>query len=97
MGRLFNGAVLAASAALAAARADAEPACADPTFTVAERDAAGQPRILTTFNVAGADIAVVATGRLAFIDTRQRSADIEEALEMGRVMPGYPRARLCDI
>ncbi len=91
MGRIAKGAVLAAWAALAAARAEAEPASADPTYTRAERNSAAHPHTLTAFNVAGANLAVIATGRLAFADTRQRSADMEEAIEFGKVMPGYPQ------
>jgi hypothetical protein len=91
MGRNFGRAALAAWAALGASPVAAEPACADPTFTIVERNGAAEPRILTALDVAGARLAVVATGRLAFMDTRQRNADIEEAIELGKVMPGYPQ------
>lgn len=91
MGRLIAGAAFAAGLALAALPAGAEPASADPTYALADRQIAGTPKTLAVFDVVGADVSVVATGRLAFVDTRQRGVDLEEALEMGKVMPGYPQ------
>ncbi|MEX0643801.1 MAG: hypothetical protein WD076_00705 [Parvularculaceae bacterium] len=91
MGRIAKGAVLAAFAALAATPADAEPASADPAFTFAEREYVASPHTLKKFSVAGARLAVIATGRFAHIDTRQRRSDFEEAIEFGRVMPGFPQ------
>lgn len=69
--------------------AAAEPASADPTYLLAAN--APRPRELTTFTLAGADLSVIATGRFAATDTDRGSDALEEALEMSKVLPGYPQ------
>jgi hypothetical protein len=94
MGRSTERAILAALVALIASPASAEPACADPSYTLAERSGARSPATLTAFSLVGAELSVVATGRFALADTRQRGDDLEEALEMRKVLPGYPQPAL---
>lgn len=69
--------------------AAAEPARADPTYLIGAN--APQPKELTTFTLAGADLSLIATGRFAAADTGRGNQALEEALEMAKVLPGYPQ------
>lgn len=82
-------AALAATVLCGTSPAAAEPASADPMFLVAA--SAPRPREVTSFDVAGVDFAVIATGRFAAADTARANDDLEESLEMAKVMPGYPQ------
>ena len=84
--------IATATAVLSAASpAAAEPAHADPTFISA---VARSPAVLRHFTFAGANVDITARGRRASIDTQRRLKEIEEAVEMAGVFPGYPQPAL---
>jgi hypothetical protein len=50
-----------------------------------------RPREIADFDLGGAAFSVIATGRFAAADTSRASDALEEAMEMAKVMPGYPQ------
>lgn len=83
--------VIALAAALYPLATAAEPARADAAFAAHESAPPLRPRALGDFTLAGAAVAVIATGRSAQLDTELQRDHLEEAIEMRAVLPGYPQ------
>lgn len=87
--KICTTAVCAAALLCGTSPAAAEPATADPMFLVAANGP--HAATLTAFTIAGADLSMTATGRFASADTERASNALEEAMEMAKVLPGYPQ------
>jgi hypothetical protein len=70
--------------------ANAQTASADPAFIAADGQSQA-PYLVASVALAGTPLSVVATGRAAAVDTQSDRERIYEAMDMGKVLPGYPQ------